>query len=211
MVTFFDDFNRVDGAIGANWIQAPGITNGGFSIGSNQIIGGTANSVARWKTAITYTSVFSQAIYQGGLYVGPIVAASAFAAGPYAGAGTWYAFRTSNTGCQIGQKDAGLTSTPALVSSTTLPVAGDVLRLEYDGTTLTAKINGTIVLTYTPVTPISIASQPYVGIVQASTAYSGLAILDDWSGGDIPVPSVPLLQEAGISLLTESGPSLFTE
>lgn len=187
MVDYLDDLNRPNGPLGPNW-HATGTSP--FSIVNNQIVGGTA-CAARWRRR-TSGAQYSQITFRGGTLVGPSVAMPRFAGSTFIGgaatltaAGTWYTFRSqgATAGVAIVQKDAGATTNTVLLSLARNLVAGDVLRLEYDGAVLTAKINGTTVLTHTPTSPISIANQPYVGVSHGSSSQSGTVLFDDWVGG----------------------------
>lgn len=181
-----DNFNRPDEALGiatGNWQVSTTIANCG-QIVSGQVVGGTVGFAARYKTPTISNKVFSQLTWIGGSFVGPSVAMDAFNTSGLANAAPYYTFRPTATAYQLVLKDAGAGTYTVLAPLVRTPVSGDVLRLEYDGTTLTCYINGSSVLTHNPTSPISIAAQPYVGLSHASSAQTGTVLLDDWTGGD---------------------------
>jgi hypothetical protein len=179
--SFADNFNRADGALGANWQ----LTTTPPTVGTNQVVGGSASGAARWAADTATDDQFSQATYLGGTSVGVAVAMPSLAGTPaQAAVLPFYTFRqlTAGGGVAISIKNApsniGYT---VLVSSATNLTAGDVIRLEYVGHVLTAKINVTTILTTTPTTPIT--GQRGVGL--NAIGQTGVALLDNWSGGDV--------------------------
>lgn len=180
---FSDNFNRADGALGTNWAVSGA---GPFTIASNQVVGGTTTSMARWTTATVSDNQVSQITYLGGSFSGAVVAIAAVAGGgSVANSGTWYALRqgTVTTGnLQLVQKDTGLTTFTTLASTGSALVSGDVIKLTYVGGVLTGYVNGTQVLTNTPASPIT--GQRGVGFAHNSSVQSGTPVLDNWSGGD---------------------------
>ncbi len=209
MVTFSDDFNRVDAAnLGSNWVSSttpPTIVSG-------RVVAPASQHVNRWSVDASTETMFSEATYLGGTGVGVAVAMISYASGSAANSaavGTYYFFRSAltNTESNIRQKDAGSTGTTFLGADNgpTL-VVNDVIRLEYDGITLTAKVNGIVVLTATPSSPI--IGQKGVGFHHHAATQAGVAIVDNWSGGDVSTvsdPNAAILLESGIPLLMESG------
>jgi hypothetical protein len=185
VASFFDNFNRANGALGANWVT---LTAGAPTIASNQVVGGTTSTMSRWVTATPTDDQFAMATYiGGGLNLGVVVAAPATTAGAsVASSGTWYVFRQagSGAGIQIIQKDTGATTSTTLASSGTSLVAGDVIRLTYIGGVLTGYVNNVQALTVTPTTPIT--GQRYTGFAHNSTTQSGVTLIDDWSAGKAP-------------------------
>src|SRR4051794_9162347 len=90
-VTSTDNFNRANGALGVNWVTSGA---GPASISGNQVVGGTAHTVARYTTPATTGAMSSRITYRGGNGVGPAVAMSAFAsAATLPNTGTFYALR----------------------------------------------------------------------------------------------------------------------
>jgi hypothetical protein len=181
-----DFFTRANGALGSNWLA----TTNPCTIFNNSVRASTSGvNAERWVTSTISDDQFAQVTYLAGVTVGPAVAMDTFAGTPsMANSGTFYCFYPLvGGGCVIGQKTAGSTAINQLATSATNPVANDVLRLEYVSGVLTAKINGTTVLTYTPSTPI--VNQRGVGFFQDSSAIgtAGTVILDTWSGGDTGV------------------------
>jgi hypothetical protein len=185
LLTYADDFDRSSTTTGPGplWVSIAPTT--GPQIGTNQIVGGTAATGIRYALRTTGVQV-SEVVYRGGTLIGPTVAMPKFTnAASLATAGTWYTFRQQGAGAgvHLAQKNAGATTHTTLASSATNLVAGDVVRVEWDGTTLRGFINGVQVLSNTPATPIT--GQVYVGFAHGSSAQSGTALIDNWRGGNV--------------------------
>lgn len=106
-----------------------------------------------------------------------------------AGAGNAYAFVTDGT-FYIFYKLSGYSYT-LLAQAVRAVSAGDVIRLEASGTTLTAKHNGATVATVTDSTLSS--GQP--GIAAIGEATSGTyTLLDDWVGDDLSAAALQFYQ-----------------
>lgn len=195
-VTFSDDFNRADGALGSNWIRSA--TTTAPSIVGNQVVGNAGSQVARWVTdANTSGVMYSQATYRSGSYASVTVAMGTMTDGMgFTTTPTFYSFRSNQTGGALGtelrQKNAAASSYTVLATDTTTALNdGDVFRVEYDLSTsvLTCKINGSTVITYSPTTPIT--GQYGVGMGTGSATWT-TALLDDWSGGTVSTPSTTI-------------------
>ncbi len=197
---YSDDFNRADGGLGTNWVSLSGAN--APQIVSQQIVGGT-NAVTgiRYVTPTNTDDQYAQVTYRGGVLDGPAVAMPAFLTSDTAAAtGTWYAFRQASGGgatTAIVQKDVGAGTFTVLASAAGSMTSGDVMRLQYVGGVLTAYVNGVQRITYTPVSPIS--DQRFVGFINNAIANSGVAILDDWWGGD-----VSFVQQTGTAALVST-------
>lgn len=194
-----DDFNRADGAIGANWFKAG--SNAGPTIVSNQLVAQGTTQGVRYVTPSDSDDQFSQATHltTGSPQVGVAVAMPALAQGdsPSALPG-WYVFHqnTAGGGSRISVKDPFASGFTVLASGGANFASGDVIRLEYVNHVLTAYINGTAVLTYTPPVGTAITGQRYQGFVNNSSGNTGIAILDNWTGGDVAATTGALLEEA---------------
>jgi hypothetical protein len=198
---FYDDANRADGPLGANWFTT------GVAI---QIVGNTFTSSATAATSAARTAApmqgnvqFAQATYLGGQNNGVAVAMPAFTGGTHAVQGAWYTLRSMGTtaGHAIAVKTAGVNVYTTLASSTRNLVPGDVIRLEYDGTTLNGFINGQLTLTAVPATPIT--GQNYVGMIHVATTQPSTTLFDDFYGGAL-VNSTTVVTGSSISTETNS-------
>lgn len=185
-----DNFNRA--SLGSNWIT----TATPVTLDGAQVLGSTAQNGERWSQSVSQSlgAVFAQATFKGGTLIGPAVAMPGFAdASTFSSTGSWYTLRVTGTGLALVQKDNLAGSYTALTTTSMTINSGDVIRLEYDGTTLNGYVNGALQITATPGSPLSIASQPYVGFGHGASGQTGTALMDDWSGGDtvFTVPSSP--------------------
>lgn len=186
--SFADTFTQADGPLSANWVTVGTQTQPNQpEVVSGEVIGGsTATAGVRWVNPTDTDDQVSSLTYRGGLQVGPIVAVPGFSAGtPGVNAGTWYFFRVASTGSlYISQKDLGAGSVTNISSIIVQTIAaGDVMRLEYQGYMLRAYINGVQVSTAQPADPIQ--GQRYLGWGLNSPSWDGIALLDNWSGGDL--------------------------
>jgi hypothetical protein len=174
-----DNFNR--GTLGPNW----NTTATPVTLDGAQVIASTAQNAQRWSTPVTTGIIAAQSKFKGGTLSGPAVAMPGFVDGStFASTGSWYALRNSGTGVALVQKD-NLAGTYTQLDAATLTLAvDDLLRLEYNGTTLNGYVNGVFKVTATPASPLSISAQPYVGFGHGAGGQSGTALLDDWAGGD---------------------------
>lgn len=184
-----DNFNRA--TLGTNWIT----TATPVTLDGAQVLGASAQNAERWAAATNQSlgAVFAQVTFKGGTLIGPSVAMPNFAnAAAFSTTGSWYTMRVTSTGTALVQKDSGAGTYTQLDTSPDNAVAGDILRLEYDGVTLNGYLNGVRRLTATPASPLSIATQPYVGFNHGASGQTGTALMDDWSGGDVAftVPTV---------------------
>ena len=93
--------------------------------------------------------------------------------------GLWYLYKTNNY------------SVSTLANGTTTLSAGDVIRLEASGTTLTAKRNGSVLATATD----SAIASGAPGVYGQGEATSGTyTLLDDWVGADLTAAALQFYQ-----------------
>ena len=150
MASFSDNFNRADGALGANWTTPSGMS--GLQIVSNQINGLGSPSV-RVSVVATGAATFADdqeatvtVPTRGNFdYIGPVVRCD------IAGA-TGYAIRSdgqNNNVCRV-VRFSGTTLTVLSGSTVNIQyVAGDSLTLRAEGSTITALKNGVTVQSFT--------------------------------------------------------------
>lgn len=176
-----DDFNRSDGAIGANWLTLTGYT-GTHAIEANKVrsaITPAEPSASYWDADTFAANQYSQ------------VAATNIAAGFEAcvrvsvrNTGTadtnhnCYYGLTDGTNYRIEKSVNGTVST--LVSGTYSFTPGNTLRLEVSGTTLTLKDNGSTIDSTTDNTHAT--GKPGFALFNFNGQRAGL---DDWAGGDL--------------------------
>jgi hypothetical protein len=171
-----DAFNRSTG-LGANWTAVPGLT-GPFTIVSNLYAAGVPgqnSSGCYWNAASFPADQYAQGTIilqaSGG---GPIVRVNA-------STGEHYEVIVDNPGASATialYRFAPGPSWTLLGSTTSATTVGDVLRLEVQGSTLTAFLNGVVKVTGSDGTLTSGAAGLYF--------YSGQSLyLDDFEAGDL--------------------------
>jgi len=174
-----DDFNRADGALGADW--AVGV--GAFEIASNAArTNSNADGYAYWAGAGTFDDdQYSQ-----------VVLAAAASGNP--GSDNWgglcvrgggdgaYVLEVSSTIWYLARLTSGGTFTNLTNGSLTM-AAGDTVYLEIVGTTLIGKHNGTQFTTTTDST-YSTGKPGLSGYKVASGTTE-----DSWEGGDVGTPA----------------------
>jgi hypothetical protein len=193
MTVASDNFNRADGALGANWHgESP---DAAMAIVSQQAVGVSAVSPnsGYWSADSFGADQFSQATITvhpaSGKWVGVTVRALAD--------GTEYlliAFNNSGTDSWLLFKRTGGGSSFAQIGSTVVTpiVVSQVMRLEVEGTTVTAKIDGTAIITQTD----SDIASGAPGISNSGVADPANGALDNWSGGDVTADVfVPVILE----------------
>lgn len=194
-----DNFNRANGALGANWTT----TAGTFAIVSNQA---TVTAVATNIALAAYT--------------GTTFANNQYAQVQWLGGGGWggaLCIRCSNSAI-TGYVLSGVSGTASILykfvagTSTVLASGGpaftlnDVIRLEAVGTAITAYKNGTVILTATD----SSITSGYPGI--GGINFVG-GILDGFYGGNLSWTSSATIQMANLaatSLICTDGSSNLT-
>lgn len=186
MATFSDAFARADGDPGANWNQMLAST---WSISSGELARtGSFTSGVQWATEADSDDQYSEWAYStpvNGTFTGPCILMPAFVSGGLSSQGDWYCLLVSGTGpnfnWSIRRKDNASSGTTTLTSDTVSTSAGDVVRLEVDGTDLVAKHNGTEVLRAAMSgAPLTVGGR-YVGLQGTAAAYAW----DDFEGGDL--------------------------
>jgi hypothetical protein len=167
----YDNANRANGAIGANW----SVTNNGINISSNNFIGTAgANDVAFWSANPFSNVQFSQATITAlnGTTDFPGVAVLLSGSG---GSTQGYECVEDTTNIFI-QRISG-TSNTTLTSAATTGALGDVLRLEVNGGNLTCYKNGVSTLTTSDTTYTSGAPGLFL--------FGTVATEKNWSGGNL--------------------------
>lgn len=193
MATITDNFNRADASnLGANWSAGYG---GSMQLGvaSNQLylVGSDSGRIAaRWNANTFGNAQYTQikvtalpANQNTWLPIGALqVSESAF--GFYG-----LAYRHSSA---VGYTLRVATNSANLKEITHQLSVNDVVRFEYDGVdTLTVKVNGSTVGTYTdPGTPRT--GNGYIGLYSYSMPAGDTWKLDDFEGGDLPAPGTPV-------------------
>lgn len=178
--TAYDNFNRANGAIGANWT----VTNGGFNVAGNALIGTGGSNLAYWTGGSGFSSsqfAQVQVVTLNGAtdFVGVDVLFSAGNNG--------YTCVENNASLLLQRIAAGTGTT--LVSSATAGAPGDVLRLEAaPGGVLTCSRNGTTSITATDTT--------FTSGSPAIEQFGSTATIDNWSGGNLhPIGQLDIEQD----------------
>jgi hypothetical protein len=174
-VTFSDNFNRSDGAIGANWST--------ISTMSEMVI--SSNTVTNNNPG----SAFSGSFYSAGSFSGSdqyseaviaVVSTDAFNGSGVAirasGAASGYLAMTSSHASHGVRLQRAGTGWVDIDTAEPRPANGDVLRLEVSGSTVLVKLNGTTRITYNDGTPLTGGAPGVFSFLYGS--------MDDWSGGD---------------------------
>lgn len=185
MASFSDNFDRPDGALGANWTVPSAMS--GLQIISNQINGAGAPSV-RVSVVATGTATFANdqeatitVPTRGNFdYIGPVVRCN------IAGA-TGYAIRSdgqNNNVCRV-VRFSGTTLTVLPGSTTNIQYgAGDSLTLRAEGSTITVLKNGVVVQSFTDTNHVS--GQPGVLYERGNTSATRG---DLFSAADLSAPA----------------------
>ena len=188
--SMYDNFNRANGAIGANWT----VTGGGINVASNVIVGtsaGAVNAAAFNKGSFSSAGQFAEGTVTSlngtSDFVGPSVMNSTSAA-------NFYDCVEDSTTLIIQRVAAGAGST--LTSGSITGAAGDVLRLEAfltpnafpQSVTLTCYRNGAQALQTTDTT--------YTAGLPGVMFFNNVATLDNWSGGNLhPLAQLDMEQD----------------
>ncbi|WP_392971172.1 hypothetical protein [Streptomyces sp. LN245] len=170
MTTFTDDFNRANGAPGANWVDATGL----WAIVSNQLSSGTVGGtiVIRAATAMATNDNSAQVT---------IAATAAVSHGVWCRGNTGftsgYLFRNDGTGWSLFSVVGG--SFTSIGSYAVAAVAGDVAKVQAVGSAIKCYINGTLRIS---VTDTAVTTGASVGLRAEST--SALRF-DDFTAADV--------------------------
>lgn len=174
--TLPETFTDSDGTALATHNSTWSILHGGFSINTNGVYSSLSqDGLAQWTAGNFNNNQYSQitlTALSSGNYIGTAVRTQD---GVFSG---YFVYTDSNTAYQIQKYVNGVQT--ILVNNAGTPFqAGDVLRLEISGTTLTLKRNGSVVTTTTDATFSS--GRPGVAGNGTATTTRG----DDWSAGDV--------------------------
>jgi hypothetical protein len=184
-----DNFNRADGGLGANWTTVPGFDAPTIASGSviDPSVQGTDaeafyNAVSfpanQWAQVNTLKALNATSRAVGVLLRqdtgGAVTCYRVVAKGPLGTTAT----------VEISKLVSGTFT--SLASTTTTVNQGDTLYGEIQGSTIVAKVNGTLVLS---ATDTDIASGAAGIVVFVDTGTTADAILDDWFAGNFPAPS----------------------
>ena len=183
-----DDFNRANGALGSNWTTW-NLNFGAHQpfISSNKVFGyaDAPDNGGYWNANAAPADQFSQAVVAGAIsintWLGVVVRSDA------TGANLYNMIYFNNGGgyeLRLYRKSGGSTYTQ-IGSTFSLPgalTAGDVIRIEVQGTTVTGLVNGVSKLSTTD-SNIS-SGQPGIAFFAGSDA------LDNWQGGALGAGSV---------------------
>jgi hypothetical protein len=173
VVVYSDDFNRANAALAAPWVNAEGI----HSISGNKVIVGTAS-----PTVSYYNQIFAADQWAEGDVAGWVEGGSSF--GPVVrinGSDFVYMFFSNSPARVAIWKRVGGTYTQVAASGSAAPTTTFKARLEVEGTTYRAYIDGVLTATGTATDTGIATGQP--GILSAN---GGAATLDNWRGGDLP-------------------------
>lgn len=175
--TFTDDFNRADNATPGNgWT----VVNGLWPIVSNQLKDNNTSTsafVAQGSTAANSNDQFAQ------VTMVTLVASVGVLARITDAANGYYAFRrATGTTMSLYKFPVGGSLATFGTAATYTQVAGDVLRIECEGTTIRGYVNGTLLCTATD-SSIDGSAGHGVGIRVGANA-SGM-LFDDFSAGTI--------------------------
>lgn len=170
MATFTDDFNRANGAPGANWVDSSGL----WTIVSNQLSSGTAGGtiIIRAATAMATNDNSAQVT---------IAATGAVSHGVWCrGNSTFtsgYLWRNDGTSWNLFSNVGG--SFTSIGSFAGAAVAGDVAKVQAAGSTIKGFVNG---VQRVSVTDTAVTTGTSVGLRAES---SNLLRFDDFTGADV--------------------------
>lgn len=188
MSTFTDDFNRADaGSLGANWVEW---TSGHIISGNKALPESNAACASFSATDLDSDDHYAEYTLTGNPpaspFFGPIVRAANIGTSA-TNTGAYYVLMVSGASANavsIRRKAASSSTVTLIASGTQAVVGGDVLRLEAEGSTIRAKVNGVVVCSVTDtVVP---AGQRRVGIY-SDMPNSGPGTLgyDNFSAADL--------------------------
>jgi hypothetical protein len=173
--TVFDDFNRADGAIGANWSGQSFYTN--VSIADNGVGSGTTRA-SRYTATVFSDNHFAQAKFRS-LTSWGMVTVRGSASGSFYAAGR-NSNDTGNPNYFIYRFDDASTRVQLLNTGQATQV-GDVFRLTVRDSLLTLTVNGVDIGSVTD-TIVKSGGGPGLTINSGNIA---TAVLDDFVGGDV--------------------------
>lgn len=175
-----DDFNRTDETpLAGNWTQSGSSGNDVVLAGNAINFSAGASDCAAWWDADAFgANHYSQiaiATYPSSSFKHGVSVRH------QSGAFTLYYFGAWTGVYEIGRFDAG--SATVITTGLGTPAAGDVMKLEVNGTTLTAYVDGVSVGTGSTTDGGSAITGGAAGLVGYGSALA--ATLDNWEGGDV--------------------------
>lgn len=188
-VDYTDNFDRADNAsLGANWTEGAGGQGSSLAISSNQCVltaGAGTYSTAQYNSQvstdnqyafITVVSMTGSNLRSSEVWVRKDNTAATNT--------NYKGEARSDINHAIYKTIAG-TETQLLASSTTW-AAGEVMRLEVNGTSLTLYKNG-VAVNGAPVTDSVLSGSTYRSVAMAAYIFSATEVvtLDNWGGGDL--------------------------
>lgn len=175
MTIYTDNFNRADAnPLDGSWAKPTGVSLD-FALSSNAA-GGTGADGSRfaYNTNTVGNKQFSQAACST-ISDGDVGVACRIQTGSFSGYS--FANRTvANGGWILERYDSG-TITPLASNAASGGAANDVIRIEANGSTITAYVNGSVALTA--------ADTTYASGRVGMWCFNTTSRLDNWSGGDL--------------------------
>lgn len=180
MATFTDDFNRADGAVGASWVQVSGT----WTVASNQLSPGAAGGtiVLRCATAMASNDHYAQV---------------AIPATTVASQGVWcrgnvgftqgYLLRNNGTSWDLFQVVGS--SFTSIGTYAAAAVAGDVVKVQAVGSTITGYVNGTLRISVTNAAVTTGTSVGIRGDSASALRYDNFAAADVTEGATLGIAS----------------------
>jgi hypothetical protein len=173
--TIFDDFNRADGAIGANWSNLSFYTNA--SVADNGV-GASTTRASRYTATVFSDNHFAQARFRsltswGMVTVRGSSSGSFYAAGRNSndtGNPNYFIYRFDNASTRV-----------QLLNTGQATQVGDVFRLTVRDSLLTITVNGIDIGSVTDTT-VRFGGSPGFTV---NNGNSSVAVLDDFVGGDV--------------------------
>lgn len=153
MATFTDDFDRADaGSLGASWVE----WTAGHIISGNKALPESNSACASFSaTDLDSDDHYAEYTLTGNPpaspFFGPIVRAANIGTSA-TNTGAYYVLMVSGASANavsIRRKAASSGTVTLIASGTQAVVAGDVLRLEAEGSTIRAKVNGVVICSVT--------------------------------------------------------------
>jgi len=187
LFTVYDNFNRANGGVGANWTTVTGAA-GGLQISSNQLASQATNSESLYTATTLSNDQFTQvtATTASPGYMDPIVRGSTSAA-----ASGYHCFAAGASGDGIYKNNTTLLSAGAVTITWSI---GDIFRCEASGgatTTINMFKNGVNVATATDSSSPNLSGSPGVRF-GAGTGNS----VDNFSAGNLnPIPQLTTEQD----------------
>jgi len=181
----YDNFNRANGGLGANWTTAYGTA---FAIASNQVTATNSGQGAFWSATTFSADQFSEAnVSPASGFAGPTVRMVA--------PGNGYICLEQFNSLGIFKLTTGNAGS-ALASSAPTTSAFDTVRLEVSGNSLTCRMNGPSGASIITASDATYSS----GSPGFSTFVTGAAV-DNWNGGNLN--SIPRLNAEHDWLLSQ--------